>query len=59
MNAFVMPRLQDDAHYPYFAITFRIWQLIEKTKGLSFRSYVLAQNMEKRSAQPTSATADV
>mmetsp|Transcript_24288 Transcript_24288/g.55272 ORF Transcript_24288/g.55272 Transcript_24288/m.55272 type:complete len:281 (-) Transcript_24288:280-1122(-) len=34
-------------------------QLIEKTKGLSFRSYVLAQNMEKRSAQPTSATADV
>ena len=25
-------------------------QVIEKTKGLSFRSYVLAQNIEKRSA---------
>ena len=24
-------------------------QVIEKTKGLSFRSYVLAQNIEKRS----------
>ena len=27
-----------------------VWsQVIEKTKGLSFRSYVLAQNIEKRS----------
>ena len=25
-------------------------QVIEKTKGLSFRSYVLAQNIEKRAA---------
>jgi len=32
-------------------------QMIEKTKGLSFRSYVLAQNMEKR-AQPASMLAD-
>jgi len=30
-------------------------QMIEKTKGLSFRSYVLAQNMEKRTAQPAAA----
>ena len=26
-------------------------QVIEKTKGLSFRSYVLAQNIEKRNLQ--------
>ncbi|KAL1525335.1 hypothetical protein AB1Y20_020195 [Prymnesium parvum] len=30
-------------------------QVIEKTKGLSFRSYVLAQNIEKRSIQPTTS----
>ena len=28
-------------------------QVIEKTKGLSFRSYVLAQNIEKRNLQAT------
>ena len=33
-------------------------QVIEKTKGLSFRSYVLAQNIEKRSSlAAASATA--
>jgi len=30
-------------------------QVIEKTKGLSFRSYVLAQNIEKRSASSAAA----
>jgi len=30
-------------------------QVIEKTKGLSFRSYVLAQNIEKRSSQAAAA----
>jgi len=32
-------------------------QIIEKTKGLSFRSYVLAQNIEKRSAATAAASA--
>lgn len=32
-------------------------QIIEKTKGLSFRSYVLAQNIEKRSAASAAASA--
>ena len=30
-------------------------QIIEKTKGLSFRSYVLAQNIEKRSSAAAAA----
>ena len=33
-------------------------QVIEKTKGLSFRSYVLAQNLEKRSAAAAAATVE-
>ena len=32
-------------------------QVIEKTKGLSFRSYVLAQNIEKRSSAAAAASA--
>jgi len=33
-------------------------QVIEKTKGLSFRSYVLAQNIEKRAVQPSTNRTD-
>ena len=37
--------------FPILTMALYLLQVIEKTKGLSFRSYVLAQNIEKRNLQ--------